>query len=82
MLHIVYSKNGLKLCLEILNPEDYVLFVGNGVYHARELDCCLSYALAPDVQARGIEIPAEVRLVSFDDWANLVANTPKSATWK
>ncbi|MDE0092886.1 MAG: DsrH/TusB family sulfur metabolism protein [Gammaproteobacteria bacterium] len=82
MLHIVYSKTGLKLCSEIMNPTDCVLFVGNGVYEARELDCSNSYALASDVQGRGIEIPANIRLVSFEDWVDLIVNTSKSATWK
>jgi len=82
MLHIVYSKTGLELCLEILNPTDCVLFVGNGVYQAQELDCSNSYALASDIQERGIEIPTNIRLVSFEDWIDLIVNTSKSATWK
>lgn len=82
MLHIVYSKAGLELCLEFLNPIDCVLFVGNGVYHAQELDCSFSYALTADVREKGIEIPANVRLISFADWVDLVVSTSKSATWK
>ena len=82
MLHIVCNKNGLALCLEVLSDTDRVLFIGEGVYAARSLACSHSYVLERDLLDRGLPIPTDVQPVAYDDWVELIAVTPKSATWK
>jgi len=54
-LHIVYSSAGFSKCIERLGSDDTVILLGDAVYLSETTECA---ALAPDLVARGLTIPA------------------------
>ena len=82
MLHLVFSTSGFLACTRSLLPDDQVLFLGDGVYVAKETACKQSYAILRDVNARGLSLTPGVKGITYDDFVQLVVSSPSSATWK
>ncbi|WP_225314950.1 sulfurtransferase complex subunit TusB [Marinobacter confluentis] len=73
------------LCLEAIGPEDGLVFIENGVLAVVQLPTSAPdrwYALAPDLEARGlIGQIGEDRVISFDDMVELTATAGKVISW-
>ena len=81
MLHIVCSKSAVTSCKSVLSADDFVLFIGDGVYGAERLNCADTYVLSEDVHARGLHVDSAVQIIDYDGFVELVANTSSSVTW-
>ena len=98
MLHIVtkspYEKNALDSCLRVAQSGNAVLLIEDGVYAAvrggsaaeKLQSAALSlklYALAPDVEARGMKerVIDGVTLVDYAGFVELVTSHPVNQSW-
>lgn len=84
-LHLVNRAAAWADCEPLLNPEDTVLLIEDGVYAALQaLSASVQLqALEPDVCARGLvgRLPPNVRLASFDDFVRLVVDHDRVVSW-
>jgi tRNA 2-thiouridine synthesizing protein B len=98
MLHIVnkspYEKSALDSCLRVARPGHAVLLIEDGVYAAvrggraaEKMQTAVSslrlYALAPDVEARGMKerMIDGVTLVDYAGFVELVTSHPVNQSW-
>ena len=98
MLHIVnkspYEKNALDSCLRVAQSGNALLLIEDGVYAAtrggsaaEKLQKAASslklYALAPDVEARGMKerMIDGVTLVDYAGFVELVTSHPVNQSW-
>ncbi|MEO8103447.1 MAG: sulfurtransferase complex subunit TusB [Betaproteobacteria bacterium] len=98
MLHIVnkspYEKNALESCLRVAEAGSAVLLTEDGVYAAvrggsaaekllKAAESLKLYALAPDVQARGMaeRMIDGVTLVDYTGFVELVTTHPVNLSW-
>lgn len=88
-LHSVFQSNrqseGLSNCLAVLQPEDALLLVGDGVYAAFEMATQLPscYLLADDWQLRAPlqTLPEHIQAIDYPRWVELAIAHSKSITW-
>jgi tRNA 2-thiouridine synthesizing protein B len=98
MLHTVnkspFERNSLESCLAHIEPGSALLLIEDGVYGAMEGTSVSTqlketmkntpvYALAPDVEARGVNgrLIAGVKLVDYGGFVDLVAQHNKVQSW-
>jgi tRNA 2-thiouridine synthesizing protein B len=98
MLHTVnkspFERNALESCLGHLEPGSAVLLIEDGVYGALEGSSVAGkvkdtmkkypvYALAPDVEARGVQgrLIAGVQLVDYGGFVDLVTQHKGVQSW-
>jgi len=98
MLHIVnkspFSSPSLESCLRVVQPGSAVLLIEDGIYAAtaanplqdrtRKSGVAIQvYALAPDVDARGMRerIVAGVELVDYAGFVDLVTTHDNVQSW-
>ena len=98
MLHIVnkspLEKSSLDTCLRLARPGSALLLIEDGVYAAARGNAAEAklraaaatlklYALAPDLEARGIRDRAieGVALVDYAGFVDLVAEHPAVQSW-
>ena len=97
MLHIVnkspFEKTTLESCLRIARPGSALLLIEDAVYAAAKGNAIEArmraaaaslevYALAPDLEARGMKEPIEgVRLIDYEGFVDLVAAHPTVQSW-
>lgn len=90
ILHIInrspFTTNHLKNCLEVISPEDALLFMDDGVY-ALQGDLLKNlpfkiHAIEMDLQARGLNgSNSSATLINYAQMVELVAKYPLSKTW-
>ena len=98
MLHIVnkspFERNALDSCLRVAQPGNALLLIEDAVYAAvggntmadkvkAASDTVKIYALAPDLEARGMKgaVVAGVTLVDYGGFVDLVAEHPVVQSW-
>jgi tRNA 2-thiouridine synthesizing protein B len=98
VLHIVnkspYERNSLESCLRLAQPGSAVLLIEDGVYAATRGNAAEAklreamkrvkvYALAPDLDARGMTARAieGVNLVDYGGFVDLVCAQPNCQSW-
>lgn len=86
VLHLVNRPRALAACLAAVASDDTILLLEDGVYAATEAlvpDRAL-FALAPDVQARGLasRLAAGVTLASDADFVALVERHQPVVSWR
>ncbi|MGY0219941.1 sulfurtransferase complex subunit TusB [Endozoicomonadaceae bacterium StTr2] len=85
--HPANSHPGLKNCLQVAREGQALLFIEDGVYSLLKTENDLSdfklYALAPDVEARGLQarVPEHVTLVSYAEFVTLTETHHKTLSW-
>lgn len=83
-LHLVNKPAAWAGCHPLLDPEDAVLLIEDGVYLAQQaLSGAALHVLEPDVRARGLSqrIHPNIHPASFDDFVRLVENCDRVVTW-
>ena len=83
-LHLVNKPAAWDGCHPLLDAEDAVLLIEDGVYLAQQaLSGATLYALEPDIRARGLSrlIHTNIRPASFDDFVGLVEGCERMVTW-
>ena len=83
-LHLVNKPAAWEGCQPLLDPEDAVLLIEDGVYLAHQaISGAALYALEPDLRARGLSplIHKSIRPVTFDDFVGLVERCERVVTW-
>ena len=83
-LHLVNKPVAWEGCHPLLDAEDAVLLIEDGVYLAQQaLSGATLYALEPDIRARGLSqlIHTNIRPASFDDFVDLVESCERVVTW-
>ena len=83
-LHLVNKAAAWEDCQPLLDAEDAVLLLEDGVYAAQQaLSGAALYALEPDIRARGLSrrIHENIRSASFDDFVRLVESCERVVTW-
>jgi len=98
VLHIVnkspYERNALAACLRLAQPGSALLLIEDGVYAAtrgngaeaslREAMARLKvYALAPDLEARGVagRVMEGIQLVDYGGFVQLACEQPNCQSW-
>ena len=83
-LHLVNKPAAWDGCHPLVDAEDVVLLIEDGVYLAEQaLSGATFYALEPDIRARGLSrrINKAIRPASFDDFVGLVESCQRVVTW-
>lgn len=83
-LHLVNKPAAWEGCHPLLDGEDAVLLIEDGVYLAQQaLSGATLYALEPDIRARGLSkrIQRNIRPATFDDFVRLVESCGRVVTW-
>ena len=83
-LHLVNKPAAWEGCHPLLDAEDAVLLIEDGVHLAQQaLSGATLYALEPDICARGLSrlIHGNIQSASFDDFVDLVASCERVVTW-
>ena len=83
-LHLLNKPSVWEGCHPLLDAEDAVLLIEDGVYLAQQaLSGATFYALEPDIRARGLSqrIHKDIRPASFDDFVGLVGGCERVVTW-
>ena len=83
-LHLVNRSAAWDACHPLLDAEDAVLLIEDGVYLAQTtLSGAALYALEPDIRARGLSqrIHPSIRPASFDDFVRLVESCERVVAW-
>ena len=83
-LHLVNKPAAWDGCHPLLDAEDVVLLIEDGVYLAQQaLGGATFYALEPDIRARGLSqrIHTDIRPASFDEFVGLVESCERIVTW-
>lgn len=83
-LHLVNKPAAWDGCHPLVDAEDVVLLIEDGVYLAEQaLSGATFYALEPDIRARGLSrrINKAIRPASFDDFVGLVEHCQRVVTW-
>lgn len=91
-LHTVNKAPRLRLlesCLSVINKEDAIIFIEDGVYHCADaellrrlsgLNSC--YGLIEDLSARGLSTSVDnVELVSYRTFVELCTSYDKIVSW-
>jgi len=80
------TPNRLQACLDLIQADDHLLLIENGVYWASEgLSCslqdlpCSATALESDCLARGVI--SALPTCSDDEFVDLTAEYPRSVSW-
>ena len=96
MLHIVnkspFESSGLQSCLRVAQPGAAVLLIEDGVYAATKagashlagaLGTVRFYALAPDIEARGMQgrTVEGIELVDYAGFVDLVTSHSTVQSW-
>tara|TARA_B100001123_G_C14559363_1_gene729624 strand:+ start:235 stop:522 length:288 start_codon:yes stop_codon:yes gene_type:complete len=79
----------LESCIDVINKEDAVIFIEDGVYHcihprvieklSRQNEC---YGLKEDLLARGITEPVEnLKVVNYKKFVDLCCTYEKIISW-
>ncbi len=85
-LHLVFSDQGLVQCEKLLQADDILVFIGDGVGCHHRGHKGLSYVIREDLAERGLELSGEqiaagYTLVDYSELVALcVAQTP-SVSW-
>ena len=85
MIHLVLSRSGADACEGVVEPDDIVVFLGDGVRVGRQIGSCACYVHELDLQASGVvgpnrdDRPAPVSMSAIVDFICAHRN---SATWK
>lgn len=93
-LHLInkssFRSNSLADCLELLNPEDEILLLEDGVYCGLESNPLLNqnsavlYAIDVDLSARGIDtdnLHPQVHIVGYQEFVGLSCKHHNSISW-
>lgn len=74
-----------EACFAAIGPEDGLLLIENGVLAVTQpiaIDSQRWFALAPDLEARGLSpLISRKQAVSFDDMVHLTASAEKVISW-
>jgi tRNA 2-thiouridine synthesizing protein B len=99
VLHIVnkspFERNSLDTCLRLAKADSAILLIEDGIYAARKNTAAADklqqalgnhpvYALAADLQARGVntdDIIDGISLVDYDGFVKLTTEYDKSQSW-
>jgi len=98
MLHTInkspFERNSLESCLRVAKDGSAILFIEDGVYGALKNTACSKlvadamgrlkvYALAPDLEARGVKdsVLEGVTLVDYGGFVDLAAEHDKVQAW-
>jgi tRNA 2-thiouridine synthesizing protein B len=99
VLHIVnkspFERNSLDTCLRLAKADSAILLIEDGIYAARKNTAAADklqqalgnhpvYALAADLQARGVNtdnIIDGISLVDYDGFVKLTTEYDKSQSW-
>lgn len=90
--HSSFSDSRLSSCLRLLGPEDGLLLTGDAVYALQPGTAQLQalqlmpagialYALAEDLQARAMHIPARAQAIDYPTFVELCGRYAKVNSW-
>lgn len=86
MLHIVSTASALNSCLAVIQNNDVVLLIEDGVIAAIQSPIYSNqiYALKPDIEARGLldKIASHIQLIDYSTFVDLTAQHHPIQTWK
>ncbi|MGR6873956.1 sulfurtransferase complex subunit TusB [Pseudomonas sp. HK3] len=93
-LHLIqkspFSNSALKDCLAIINTNDSVLLMQDGVYACKDkafIDLANStasnkiYALTDDLRARGVDAIDHLQTINYTEFVELCAHSNNVISW-
>lgn len=82
-LHIINHLADVPSCLPFIADDDALMLCGDAVYALRQpLNQSMSlYALAEDIQARGLESFTQAKTVDYSEFVALCAAYTKVVAW-
>jgi len=82
-LHLIFSAEGLQSCLGIIQPEDALLLIEDGVYAVLGDSATRLHAIEDDLVARGLQdLHADnVQRIDYSGMVELVARHQPIVSW-
>ena len=88
-LHLVFSSQGMRSCLARWSPDDYLIFIGDGVYGANHIEqtnveASAVAVLDSDAQARGVfgSEHLGLRRIDYMEFVRLTEQHSPIVSWK
>lgn len=89
ILHILaqspFQGPALQQCSALCQDSDRLLLIEDGIYALTNVEslpeCAGIYALAADLQARGVKAPTGVEVVDYTGFVRLTSASEKSLSW-
>lgn len=85
MIHLVLSRSGVNACEGVVEADDIVVFLGDGVRVGRQIGSCACYSHDLDLRAYGVVEPKHddrPTPISMSEIVDFICAHPNSATWK
>ena len=80
-IHLVFSKQGWQSCEPLLNADDQVIFLGDGVYVAATATFANVQVLNEDLMVRGLSHLERVRVIDYTELVQLCAEHTPCVSW-
>lgn len=81
-LHLVFSTTGLSSCQSRQGKDDKVVLIGDGAYAARRADVLPIFALAEDLQVRGVQPADGVLVIEYVELIELCTEHNPIVSWR
>lgn len=82
MLHLVQTRKGLEKCKQMLQHGDAVVFIGDGVMCAEDLEHGQVFVLDGDADRYGVKMADDRAVYSASKLVELVAEHSQSVSWR
>lgn len=82
MLHLIQTKEGLAKCRKVIQQEDAVVFLAEGVTCQEPIFDCDVYVNHADLDRFDTELVDGVQSCNMADIVNLTSLHTSSATWR
>ena len=87
-VHLIFSSQGLRACLKRRQPQDPVIFLGDGVYAYPQwledgLPADLAKLLVPDAKARGMDTQSvPIGAIGYSAMVDITDKHSPVVSWK
>lgn len=82
MLHLVQSRSGLEKCKSIVQQDDDVVFIGDGVLCAQAIANCRVFIQMDDATRCGVSVGENGKPCSMNELVELVAQHDQTVSWR
>ena len=81
-LHLVFSVQGFYACQTVLDDKDHIVFIGDGVYAARDYQDDNFSVIAEDLKVRGLPAVKSGHGISYSQLVTLCTEHHPNLSWK
>jgi sulfur relay protein TusB/DsrH len=80
-LHLVFSESGWRACCPLREPQDAVVFIGDGVYATGAASIHNAFVIAEDLAIRGIRGNQDISGIDYPELVTLCTRHKPIVSW-